>query len=218
MRPLKEITEETLMLADFNSPEKHRDRLKELINEFADDRVAMNILHNFYSFLPEAREDGILELRMITRKSGIFLLCAITFLDKYLFLVSMEKAELLGPLQQGLESREVLDFFGFPDNEVFRKKHPTIDHMELYHPVTMDTTLCPVCGVADGEFHIPGCPVEVCPWCAGQLTSCNCRFERSGSESLKRQKHLDDFLEILNKKGSVPYDAANHRPTWPGTS
>lgn len=33
---------------------------------------------------------------------------------------------------------------------------------------------CHDCGAIKGEFHVPGCDVERCPVCDGQIGGCNC--------------------------------------------
>ncbi len=33
---------------------------------------------------------------------------------------------------------------------------------------------CHDCRVIDGEYHVPGCDVEQCPECGGQLIGCDC--------------------------------------------
>lgn len=33
---------------------------------------------------------------------------------------------------------------------------------------------CHDCSIVPGGFHHPGCDVEICPRCGGQLISCDC--------------------------------------------
>lgn len=37
---------------------------------------------------------------------------------------------------------------------------------------------CHDCGCREGELHAPGCDMECCPFCGGQLISCNCAYKR----------------------------------------
>ena len=41
--------------------------------------------------------------------------------------------------------------------------------------MTITNDSCRDCGARPGEFHEPGCDVEQCPYCGGQLISCECR-------------------------------------------
>ncbi len=36
---------------------------------------------------------------------------------------------------------------------------------------------CGDCGALEGQFHQPGCDTERCPFCLGQMISCNCRYK-----------------------------------------
>ncbi len=57
-----------------------------------------------------------------------------------------------------------------------------------------DSDVCPDCGAGPGEYHEDGCDVEQCPYCGGQLISCDC----------DRRAPLDDRL---------PWTG-----TWPGAA
>lgn len=42
---------------------------------------------------------------------------------------------------------------------------------------------CHDCGIAHGNYHHPGCDVERCPRCGGQLISCGCLDEEEELEA-----------------------------------
>ena len=42
---------------------------------------------------------------------------------------------------------------------------------------------CGDCGVTCGGSHHPGCDVQRCPACGGQMMSCGCRFDEDGPDA-----------------------------------
>jgi hypothetical protein len=51
---------------------------------------------------------------------------------------------------------------------------------------------CGDCGVAPGGFHHPGCDLEECPRCVGQLFSCGCYLDYE-EEDDEDDEDDDDF-------------------------
>lgn len=205
------------LLMHYAVPPEHLAKATALMEKHGMDSVGLNIFHAFYSYLPEGLEDAITVIRLLDRKQGSFLVCVGTTLSDYLYLATSEQAEFLGPLSEGIWEEEVLNFFGHENREAFLKKHADPAGFPVYVPAHLHSDLCPVCHVAEGELHTMGCPVEICPWCGSQLTSCGCRFTLLGRTELKNEGQLEELLILLNKKGRIPFLPEEHRPSYPVT-
>lgn len=213
---LTEQVKEIKLLMEYAVPAGEEQVANDLLDRFSGDRIALNLLHSFYSFLPEGLDDAVCDLYLLARKEGVFLLAAATTIANYLYLVSQEQVEFLGNCDEGIWDDEVLAFFGFRSRTESVRTSESLTSCQPYIPANSDASLCPLCSAADGELHTLGCPVEVCPWCDGQLTSCNCRFTVSGKKHLRNETDLAAFHELLNEKGRIPYDALRQRPGYPG--
>lgn len=80
---------------------------------------------------------------------------------------------------------------------------------------------CHDCGVLEGEIHTYGCDMEECPFCGGQLISCNCQYIRLGYKYDPKKpfsglpekvymeglppKAQEKWRNILEEKGRIPY-------------
>ena len=111
--------EEIKELIEYGAPEEHLGDAFDFVQDFKNDIIALNLLHSFYSYPPEGLEDYIKELKLVTRKEGIFLICAASAINKYLYLVNPERAEFLGIFSEGIFDEEVLDFLGYSSKEEF---------------------------------------------------------------------------------------------------
>ncbi len=192
-------------------PEERLAEALDLLEIYRHDRLALDLLHEFYSFLPEARSDWIREIRMVARRQGILLLAAITGNGGYLYLVSSEGLEFQGLLAEGLWDPELLDFFGFASRDGCKQLCGSPEELSIYEPMDGDWDVCPACHAASGELHELGCPVEICPWCGGQLVHCPCRFDKLELDHISSEHDLVRFEEILNEQGRIPY-APGQRP------
>jgi len=184
----------------------------DLLDRYRDDPLALDLLLEFYSYLPEAGDDYVREIRTVARSGGVFLLAAMTGLSAYLYLISREGVEFHGTLTDGYLERELLDFFGFESSAAFKEYCCRPDEIPLYEPLQVDADICPACHAVTGELHELGCPVEVCPWCGGQLIGCSCRFDRLGIEVMSNTD-VDRFADILNERGRIAY-SPDQRPTF----
>jgi hypothetical protein len=82
-------------------------------------------------------------------------------------------------------------------------------------------TTCPDCGVRTGELHELFCTKERCPFCGGQLMSCDCIrnvLKLSEEECRALDEYVDDSVpplsdtmrrwrEALDRQGRVPFEA-----------
>lgn len=177
----------------------------ELLIRYRDDRIVLDLMETFYTCLPEAKNDYIVEVRTVARGRGMFLLAAVTEMSAYLYMISSEGVEFHGIVEQGYLDQDLLDFFSFVDMDDFRNQCGTLENFPVYEPLQIDENICPACHAVTGELHELGCPVEVCPWCGGQLIHCPCRFERLEVESLSSTTELLRLEELLNEQGRVPY-------------
>ena len=213
MNELEEKRETIRNLMEYAVPDGMMDEAIDLLDIYRNDQIALDLLHEFYAFLPEARNDLVREVRLIARKQGIFLLIAVASESVFIYLVSSEGIEFQGTLAEGLYDKDTLDYFGYESRDQFQAESRNVENYQVYEPMDSDENICPACHAVTGELHELGCPVELCPWCGGQLVHCSCRFEQLEVESLSSEEDLARFEEILNEQGRIPY-SPEQRPSF----
>jgi hypothetical protein len=217
MKTVAERKKEIEFLMGYAVPEAQAEAAAVLLEKYGADVIGLNLLHSFYLRLPEGSEDSVSGLRLVARRQGVFLLCVLTGnAMQYLYLVNWEGAHILGTPAEGIVEREFLDFFGFADSGAVAALTGKPESLEEYEPYSADSELCPSCHAAEGEYHTLGCPVEICPWCKGQLTYCNCRFIKLGTDSMERETEVDRLLELLEEAGRIVFRKKDS-PAYPGT-
>lgn len=214
-KTLRERKKDIQFLMQYAVPAEQAVAAEALLEKYASDIIALNLLHSFYVHLPEGKDDSVKKLRMVTRRQGVFLLCVATGNNmQYLYLVNNEAAHIIGTLSEGIVARELLDFFGYADNKEVLSLTKKPEMLEEYEPYTPDSSLCPSCQAAEGEFHTLGCPVEICPWCNGQLTYCNCRFTKLEIDTMDKVAQIERLHELLEEAGRIAFKK-EHGPGYP---
>lgn len=72
----------------------------------------------------------------------------------------------------------------------------------------MERHICHDCGVREGQYHRPGCDMERCPFCGGQLISCDCAFEKLDidvSQDGLTDEQIKQWEKMLQDKGLIPF-------------
>lgn len=211
----KALIDEIRLLIKYAVSEEEYNAANAVVDKYRRNRVALSVLREFYSTLPEAREEALTRIVSIDMQQDVFLLGVRTGRHDYIFMANGDGAGNLGEFQEEFGDEEAFSFFGYPTKASFLSSHPDITEFQDFAAVLeINTAFCPVCKVAVGENHHLGCPVEVCPWCFGQLNKCNCRFDQLGKEEMVDEEDLERFECLLEEKGRIGF-APGQGPSYP---
>lgn len=210
------LIEEIELFIEFSVDEASRELARSVVRRYGNDPLGLAVLREFYAVLPEAREEAVEKIYLLDRLQGVQLLVVATASHAYSVAATESEVHILGEYPEESLPEELIRYFGYRDEEEFRRRCGLLKTLPEYGEFG-DAVFCPVCHVAAGEYHLPGCPVEICPWCDGQLSRCNCRFEQLDTEELENEEQLELFLEKLEAKGRVLF-TADQKPAYPGTS
>lgn len=203
---LGKLKKEVRVLIPYAVPPEELEIANTFLETFAEDFFALGIIKDYYQTLPNAYEEALTKISVLEEKEQVFLMLLSTTGHHYFYVTNDDESLFLTEWDKGLEDKHLLTFFGYADSKSFAKVHSDIEKCREYLPLErMDEELCPSCGVKTGSMHTLGCPVEVCPWCGGQLNHCNCRFEQLDVEAFTDEAMLDKFAEKLEQKGRVSY-------------
>lgn len=187
-----------------------------LVHRFGNQHLAVPVLRSYYEVVPEGREEMVVDLRLVARQEGIALIALATTNHRYLYLSSAGEALFLGNFDHGIEDEAVLELLGYRTREEFLAQVGPFSELP---PLAVDDAApelvtCAACGVLVGELHIFGCPVELCPWCDGHVSRCNCRFDQLGVDQIESEEQLERFGEMLEAKGRIAFEKEQN-PSYP---
>lgn len=209
------LIDEISLLIKYAVPEDEQQDAVSLVKKYKHDRPILLLFLEYYSTLPEAREERVDRVVTLVTKQGVSLFVVIAKSDPYLYVVSGENVVFLGVYGSEVDL-QILTHFGYGSQADFLKKCPPVDELEEYKTDKGEKMhSCPACGAVEREHHLLGCAVEICPWCDGQLSNCNCRFEQLGLDEIENVEQLDDFYDLLREKGRIAFEK-DQAPLYPG--
>lgn len=214
---VQQLVKEIELFINYAVPEDEIAAAVALVDRYRNNAFIMRLFREYYSCLPDAREEAVVRITRLVDEQGVHLFVVSTANFSYLYAVSADHVLLLGEYRQEIDL-QVVSFFGFQSQEEFLAICPLREDLDEFAATKgKEKELCPVCAVPEGENHLLGCTVEICPWCAGQLSYCNCRFERLDTDEIEDEAQLETFVDMLDAKGRIPY-RKSHAPAFPGTS
>ena len=88
-------------------------------------------------------------------------------------------------------------------------------------PIEVKRRICHDCDAEEGQYHMPGCDMECCPFCEEQLISCHCSYRHlginvvPGTRGFNKRVYSEGFNgdesaeweRTLKAKGLIPYVA-----------
>ena len=213
---IKQLREETELQIRYTVAAPEQEEATTLLQRYASDPYGLPLLHFYYSSLPEPHDQAVHRIGLVASHEDVFLFVLSCAGRHDLCLAdSQRRIVWLGEFEGGLAEPELLDYFGFVDQPDFQRRFPEPAACPEYQPLLDGVApRCPVCLVAEGEFHRLGCPVELCPWCDGQLSHCACRFDQLGVEEIEHEEQLAELAERLTQKGRIPFQK-EHAPSFP---
>jgi hypothetical protein len=75
-----------------------------------------------------------------------------------------------------------------------------------------DLGRCHDCNCLEGEFHQPGCDMERCPFCGGQLISCDCSYKFLYPNDFVPSEYSSKYPYVIEKKpyNGLPEEVYEH--------
>ncbi len=214
---IKNLRQEIQSYIPFAVPEQEQAAALQLVEQYRSNELALRLLHDYYTALPDAWEEAVTGISELEHREGVHLFVLICTNHNWLYAVTLEDVALIAEYGQEVP-KDVALFFSHAAVKDFLASCPPVEDLEEYGKAqAAAVTHCPACGVAEGEEHLAGYVVEVCPWCNGQLQGCNCRFEKLDLTEITTEAQVEEFLELLQEKGRIPFEK-DQAPYYPGTS